>query len=133
MTNAFGTPISNPESFHLEARYQRVCAVCGKGGRFHAHHVVDKQWLRVNRLPLYDTRNALRLCDHGKRCHMNFEEGGVAKVQVLVRHLKDQNLCYLWQVMGHGGTVWLDRYYGGDGGDDRWWRHTRGECELCQR
>lgn len=122
------TPISDPHSFWLEARYQRGCAHCGATGDFHAHHVVDKQTLRRAGLPLHDTRNALRLCH---RCHMQFEWAGPGKVQVVIADLTQQNLCYIWAVMGAAGAMYLAREY--DGYDDeRWLRHVHGGCDECQ-
>lgn len=120
--------VSNPASFHAEARYQRVCAVCGRGGAYHAHHVIDKQELRKRRLPLYDTRGALRLCVH---CHMQFEWAGPGKILVLQKHLKDVHFCYVWEVMNAAGTNMLERQYGG-ADDPRWQQHVEGLCLECQ-
>lgn len=102
---AFGDPVCNPRSFWEEARYQMVCAVCGKPGEFQAHHVVDKQTLR-NRCGItgdraYDTRNALRLCAgvDGNRCHMQFEYGGPGKVVIATHMLTDENIVYAFETL----------------------------------
>jgi hypothetical protein len=131
-----GVPIiSNPQSFWEEARYQAVCAVCERAGPFHAHHVVSKSWLTQRGLPEYDTRNALRLCCHDpNNCHFNFEWGGVGKVQVLVRHLVQLNLCYVFETMGAGpGIEFLRReYLYEEGTDVRWEQHLTSRCPWCQ-
>lgn len=128
-------PVSGPASFRAEARWQRACAVCGAvGGGFHAHHVVPKHLLRRLGLPLYDTRNALRLCDGGGLrlcCHMQFEWGGVSKTEIPVRCLTDQNICYVWEVLGVT-VVQIERKYSPFDQDPRWLQHHMGECPLCQ-
>lgn len=107
-------PIANPKSFREEAKWQRVCAKCGAGGAFHAHHVVDKAILR-NRCglrgnALYDTRNALRLCEglDGKRCHLNFENRGV---RLSTRRLTDDNIEYAFEVLGAYAYDYLRQEY----------------------
>src|ERR1700757_1303065 len=104
-----------------------ICAVCGKGGAFHAHHVVDKGWLKARGMPENDTRNALRLC---VRCHMQHEWAGPGKVDIPLAKLQDQNICYAFEAMGDGAAVYLERHY--TGLDDRLRRHLDHECELCQ-
>ena len=122
--------ISSPLAFRLEARYQRVCAVCGRGGDpWHAHHVVSHQLLVRLGLPPDDTRNALRLCD---RCHMDFEWGGPGKVAITVFHLTDQNICFVWETLGPTVSMIERKYHGSFGLDPRWQAHRMGECELCQ-
>lgn len=111
-------PVQNPKSFHDEARYQRACANCGATGPFHAHHVVDKQTLRNilrcekrdNRL--YDTRNALRLCDglDGNRCHMNMEWGN-GTLRVHTDKLTDDNIAYAFEVLGDWAADYLRQQY----------------------
>jgi hypothetical protein len=111
--------VQNPASFHDEARFQRACANCGATGAYHAHHVVDKQALR-RKLGcskrddrLYDTRNALRLCDglHGPRCHMNMEWGGVGRTKVPTKRLLDQNIHYAFEVLGPYAADYLRHEY----------------------
>lgn len=134
MTRLVG--ISDPRSFNEEARYQCVCAVCGRahgrpdfrGRTWHAHHVLPKQLLRRLGLPRYDTRGALRLCTD---CHMSFEWGGVSRVEITVADLKDCNICYIYEVLGVT-VVQLERTYGDFEADPRWAKHVTGECELCQ-
>ena len=120
--------VSNPGSFRAEARWQRVCQVCGAGGHFNAHHTIPKHILRRLGLPLYDTRGALRLCDH---CHMQFEWGGPGKQEIPVRCLPDQAICYVWEVLGPT-AVMLERKYSPFDFDPRWLKHHLGECPLCQ-
>ncbi len=129
--------ISDPSSFHEEARYQRVCAICGRaGGRpdfrgrtWHAHHVLPRRLLRRLKLPEWDTRNALRLCTD---CHMSSEWAGASAVKIAVADLKDDNICYAFEVLG-ATVVQLERTYGDFEADERWARHLTEGCELCQR
>lgn len=123
------TPISNPTSFWEEARWQQVCAVCETGGDFQAHHVVPKPILKRLREPLYDTRGALRLCEH---CHMQFEWAGPGKVLVTPLHWTIENHCYVWEVLGVT-AIQLERKYGPLSVDPRWEMHLEGTCELCQK
>jgi hypothetical protein len=120
--------VSNPASFRAEARWQRVCAVCGAGGRYEGHHVVPKQLLRRLKLPLHDPRNALRLCPP---CHDKFEPGGVYKLRIDAKCLTDANMCYLWETLGTT-VVQLERKYSSIETDPRWVKHRMGECEACQ-
>lgn len=114
---SFGDPICNPRSFWEEARFQVVCACCGVGGEFHAHHVVDKQTLKarcgLRGDALYDTRNALRLCagTRGNRCHMQFEYGGVGKVEITTRMLTDENVVYAFEALEGYAADFLRHQY----------------------
>lgn len=98
-------PIESQGAFRDEARWQRVCANpdCASSGHFHAHHVVDKALL-TNRChlkgkQLYDTRNALRLCEglDGNRCHMQFEN---RMLVIRTRWLTDDNIEYAFEKLG---------------------------------
>jgi hypothetical protein len=118
--------ISNPASFRAEAAYQRVCAECGEGGAFDAHHVVARALLKRMGLVhlLYDPHNALRLCD---RCHERYTN----RVLVIeTATLTDANLCFIWAVLGVAGHNYLDRHYTGI--DRRYTLHEEGVCALCQ-
>lgn len=117
-------PVANPESFRLEARFQAVCAACGKAQPYHAHHVVDQAILR-NRCglrgnALYDTRNALRLCqalgDPGCRCH--FQHEGRMRV-VKTKELTDGNVEYAFEVLGDYAPDYLRREYDDSDPDPR--------------
>lgn len=111
--------VANPKSFRLEARSQLVCAACQKLGKpFHAHHCVDKAILKnrcgLSGNALYDTRNALRLCqalgDPDCRCHFRHEhrvEGHVVKTSALT----DDNLEYAFEVLGDYAADYLRREY----------------------
>jgi hypothetical protein len=113
--------VANAPSFRAEARYQRVCACCGKSGGYHSHHVVDKRTLMdqygVRGKNLYDTRNALRLCEglDTDRCHMNFENRRVnpetGRVIVTTKMLTDDNIEYAFEVMGLYAVDYLRREY----------------------
>lgn len=126
---------SNPRSFYLEGRYQRTCANCGSAGDFHVHHVISKQRIKrlsapnIPQILLYDRRNALRLCKglDGKQCHMEYEGG---KLVIETKRLKDQNICFIWEVLGPAGINYLDRNY--TGVDHRFTIHEEGGCRICQ-
>jgi hypothetical protein len=113
------TVVANPSSFHAEARFQIACAACGAIGRpFHAHHVVDKQTLKWWGVPvgdeLYDTRNAMRLCedlDPSKRCHLQFENG---RISIFLTALSDENIEYAFEVGQLRAYDYLHREYAGD-------------------
>lgn len=129
-------PICNAASFHDEARYQGLCAVCGRArgtrpdgrGRYwNAHHVVPRGKLKRLGLPEWDTRNALRLCSD---CHMSFEWAGPGKVAVPVTVWKDQNVCFVWETLGVA-AVQLESKYGPLDIDQRWVNHLEGKCEHC--
>lgn len=103
--------ISNPASFRAEARWQRVCALCGNGGAWHSHHGVFKKLLKQRGLPLYDTRNAIRLCPN---CNLGLEN---RSVRFPLAKLTDQCIEYAFEVLGAYAYDWLKRTYDGD--DDR--------------
>ena len=121
------TSISNPQSFHAEARFQRVCAACGSWGEFEAHHVISKQRLKQMGLIacLYDTRNALRLC---RKCHTRFEQ---KMLVVTTSMLTRQNLCFMWEMLKEAARNYLERHYTGV---NRYFTlHEEERCPLCQR
>lgn len=122
---------SNPSSFWAEARSQRVCAVCGSAGDFHAHHVVPKERLKKKGLlhRLYDPRNALRLCAglDSDQCHMEFEN---VKVVIETEMLTDENICFIYETLGVAGQNLLEREY--TGVDRRYTKHVEGRCPICQ-
>ncbi|GAC1529979.1 MAG: hypothetical protein NVS3B1_22050 [Marmoricola sp.] len=99
-------PISNPSSFHAEARYQGVCAVTGKGGEFEAHHVIYQQHLRRLGVPEYDTRNALRVGPGVHDQHHN------RKRPIRTKEVLSVNIGYAVDVMGALSAVeYFRRYY----------------------
>jgi hypothetical protein len=118
------TAISNPKSFRNEARWQRVCAVCQKGGDFHAHHVVDKAILKnrcgLRGIQLYDTRNALRLCqalgDPDRRCHFQHEN---RRRVVKTTELTQENLEYAFLMLGEYASDYLRDEYDDSERDER--------------
>jgi hypothetical protein len=114
--------VSNPASFHAEAKFQVACGYCGKVGQpFHAHHVVDKSTLRDWGIPKpdrYDTRNAMRLCEglDTDRCHFQFEN---SRIEISLSSLSDENIEYAFEAAPTPGKAYeyLTRHYAGD--DDR--------------
>jgi hypothetical protein len=117
-------PVANPQSFRLEARSQIVCAVCGKSQPFHAHHVVDQQTLKnrcgLSGNALYDTRNALRLCqalgDPDCRCHFQHEH---SRRKVKTVELTDDNIEYAFEKLGAYAADYLRRDYDDEERDPR--------------
>lgn len=104
--------VSNRQSFVNEARWQRVCAVCGSTGSFQAHHVVYEQHLRSDRLPKYTTLNALRICATGAgTCHGDHHSG---KRRIKVSELTEANLLYAFAIYGAYAADYLRRYYHDD-------------------
>lgn len=118
-------PVDNARSFHEEARYQGMCANCGKiGGDWEAHHVVEKQELKNQHAPLNDTRNALRLCIGPASCH-----GGQHTIKrVMLTALTDDNYEFAFEVLGTFAYDYLRRRYSGDDPRlDAWMRDTMGK------
>lgn len=103
--------------FKAEARFQRVCAVCGGSGFFQSHHVVTKQVLRdrygIFGTLAYNTMNSLRVCEkcHGRH-HSRFKK-------IKTTDLKSDNIQYAFFVMGSYAAQWLRRYYDDRGRDPR--------------
>lgn len=116
LTSRRREPLSDEEweqrgLFAGAAMKQRCCAVCGQGGQFDAHHVVEKQYLKKNKLPLWDERNALRLCT---RCH---HQHTVRSKKVPLGALTQENIDYAVLLLGDYASDYLTRRY--DGQDPR--------------
>lgn len=106
--------ITTKTSFHDEARWQAVCAVCHKGGAFHAHHVILEQHLVKLGWPRYDTRNARRICT--ATCHHRHHHR-IRRIRIV--ELTDENLVYAFMVFGIATGDYLARYYDTDPDDPR--------------
>lgn len=108
-------PISNPESFWNEARFQRVCQRpdCHQAGAFHAHHVVAKGILRdrhhIPQSRLYDTRLAMRLCPIS--CHFQFEN---RMIEIPLTALQPMHFEVAFEFMGMAAFDYLRGRYSGD-------------------
>lgn len=113
---ALGDPVQGERAFRDEARWQRMCANpdCRSLGTFHAHHVVDKAILKnrcgLRGKALYDTRNALRLCEglDGNRCHLQFENRRLA---IRTVWLTDDNIAYAFEVLKEYAIDYLRAEY----------------------
>jgi len=96
--------------FREAAAKQRCCAKCGSTGHdFDAHHVIERQYLRINNLPQFVALNALRLCPdcHGK--HTRYFE------RVPLYCLTDENIEYALMLLGEAkGAGYLRKHYPGD-------------------
>lgn len=106
---ALGDPINNSASFRNEARWQAVCAVCGKPGAWQAHHVLYEQELDRRGVKPWDTRNALRICTEGRtNCHSrhHWKVRAIKTVELL-----DCNVLYVFEILGPYAADWLRRYY----------------------
>lgn len=109
--------IANAKAFKIAAHEQRCCAKCGKrvgsnenGApiKFDAHHVIEKRYLKANCLPLFDTRNALLLCEW---CHL----GQTNRLRPLeLRVLTDANIDYAFYLLKSYADDYLRSLYIGD-------------------
>lgn len=101
-----------PADFWATAGAQRACAQCGRFTReWDAHHVVEKQELSRRKLPLWDRRNALRLCNGPFSCHGQHTGAG-SRVQL--RKLRNENYEYAFEVLGAYAYDYLRRRYRGE-------------------
>lgn len=99
---------TNAGWFYHEAASQMVCAVTGKPGPWHPHHVVYQQELSRLGVGLWHPDNALRvlILVHGRH-HNAFERIPLLK-------LRDENIAYAFSIMGARADNWLRRRYSGD-------------------
>lgn len=113
LTTRTDIEIANQQNFKEAARYQRVCAVCGSGKSWDAHHVVAKSKLKREGLFWWDTRNALRLCDEfsDNDCHGKHTAG---EKKVPLSALTDDNISYAFEVLGPRAVDYLRRTYSGE-------------------
>lgn len=88
------------------ARAQRVCAVTGRGGAFHAHHPVREQ--DVEQLDPHDPRNALRILP---AVHWEHHWGNT---RIPLAALTDDNLSFAFQEFGPYAHDYLRSRYAGD-------------------
>jgi len=104
------------KDFHRAAGRQKRCAACGHTGPFQAHHVLYKQHLRAEGLPLWDPRNALRVCQENSpaRCHQRHHN---ATGRINLTALTDANITFAFEALGAAAYDYLHRYY--DGRDPR--------------
>jgi len=107
------------DMFREEARDQRECQMCGKmrGTDWHPHHVVYAQHLKLHGHPIYDTRNAMRLCIPCHAAHHNR-----SKV-IPMSKLLDCHFQYAFEKLGGGAEFYLKQRYGGE--DERLARFQR--------
>lgn len=115
---------ANRRAFHEAAWKQRVCQVCGKGGAYQTHHVVEKQHIKQEgrREYLWDTRNAFRICHD---CH---GQHTVRARKIKLTELTDENYEFAFFFWGQRAGSYLRRHYDGD--DPRLSDHqTRWELE----
>lgn len=98
--------------FRDAAQYQRCCQMCsGIGKDWHPHHVVYAQHLKLAGAPIYDTRNAMRLCIE---CHASHHNR--SKVIPLAK-LTDEHIAYAFEKLGLAAHHYLLQRY--DGEDQR--------------
>lgn len=121
-SGALSTPrqieIANAKAFRLAAEEQRCCACCGKPMgtkgedgypiKFEAHHVIEKRYLKANGLPLFDTRNALLLCEW---CHLG-QTNRLRPLKLAV--LTDANIEYAFYLLKSYADRYLRDAYEGD-------------------
>lgn len=93
-------------AFRAAARAQRVCALTGQGGAFHAHHAVSERHVRLAGGDPFDPRNALRL-----KVGVHFNHHGIYKLPIGV--LTDENIAFAYELLGPAAYDYLTRYYTG--------------------
>lgn len=95
--------------FREAARAQRCCQVPGcerpATHEWQAHHVVYEQELRKLARPIFDTRNALRVCADCHRRHHN----RIAPIPLAV--LDERHFEYAEEVLGERFMDYLKRHY----------------------
>ena len=95
--------------FREAAAEQLCCQMCGKtGSGWQPHHVVYEQHLKNVGAPVYDTRNAMRLC---LKCHAaHHGRSVVIPLQVLtITHIE-----YAFAKLGPAAYDYLHQRYAGD-------------------
>lgn len=107
-------PSESPaHDFHEAAALQGLCqnSACGRSTYvWDAHHVVEKKYLKKHGLPLFDPRNALRLCES---CHSRHT---TASQRIPMESLRDENIDYAFEILGAYAYDYLHRYYDGTDG-----------------
>jgi hypothetical protein len=109
----------NRRLFQDAAWNQKVCAVTGKAGPWHPHHVVYEQHLRDRNLPIYDGRNALRVNPQAHWAHHK------SRPKIKTSQLLDVNIDYAFDVLGPYAADYLRRYYDDSDPDPRIIAHER--------
>lgn len=108
--------VANRQAFRLAAERQCRCAKCDRAPRnnwdlqnnFDAHHVIEKRYLKSNCLPLFNTENALLLCED---CH----RGQTNRLRPLpLRCLTDANISYAFYLLRSYAHSYLRMNYTGD-------------------
>jgi hypothetical protein len=94
--------------FREAARRQRLCQMCGTAKSWHPHHVVYEQHLEDAGVPVYDSRNSMRLC---VECHASHH--GRSKVVPLVK-LTDMHIEYAFLALGAAAHSYLNLRYDGE-------------------
>lgn len=97
-------------AFRAEARFQRCCQVCGSIERWDAHHVIERQYLRINGFFQWDPADALRVCDNCHRPHT------LRVKPIPLTALTDRNIDYAIDLLGAEKAVAYlhDNYAGTD-------------------
>lgn len=100
------------DMFRRTAQLQRCCQMCDRIGKdWHPHHVVYAQHLKLAGAPIYDTRNAMRLC---VECHASHHNR--SKVIPLAKLTAD-HIAYAFEKLGLSAHYYLLQRY--DGPDQR--------------
>lgn len=92
-------------AFRDAARAQRVCALTGRAGAHHAHHVVREQDVLTG--DPHDPRNALRLSTT-----VHLDHHGIHKLPLSA--LTDNNIEFAYEILGSYAADYLHRRYSGD-------------------
>jgi hypothetical protein len=109
--------------FRQEAQKQRCCQMCGNAqSGWHPHHVIYAQHLKLEGHPVYDTRNAMRLC---VECHASHHNRSIV---IPLFKLRDMHIEYAFLKMGAKAHYYLSqRYEGQDERLDIWLAKVEGE------
>lgn len=95
--------------FREAAQNQRCCQMCGKAGSdWHPHHVVYAQHLRTAGHPIYDARNAMRLCVECHASHHNRSKV-IPLLKLTITHIE-----YAFLTLGAAAHYYLSQRYGGE-------------------
>lgn len=109
--------IDDRESFWMEAKYQGMCAGCGRiKVAWEAHHVLFLQECRRAGAPEWSPDNALRGCVDNDACHHAQHSGAPGAQRIAISKLRNENLAFILRWLGAGaGYNYLTRHYADDG------------------
>lgn len=108
----------NKRLFREAARAQKLCQgpdCPNRRADWQAHHVVYEQHLREHGHPIYDARNAMRLCELCHTRHHRRVSGHVISTKLLPAAA----IAYAFDLLGPVAASYLRRYYDDADADPR--------------